>query len=132
MQQLFALFSDRLFDRRMTVAQRVDTDSAQQIEVAVSLVVNKVHTFAANEQDGIALVGLEQEFRFSRLHGRHLGRSEFEYFRSVVLGHATSTSVPYAIFALKQVGHGRCFFGGKNANALHAMQQRLAAGAEFR
>ena len=98
-QQLFALFSDRLFDRRMTVAQRVDTDSAQQIEVAVSLVVNKVHTFAADEQDGIALVGLEQEFRFSRLHGRHLGRCEFECLRSVVLGHATSTSVPYAIFA---------------------------------
>ena len=98
-QQLFALFRNGLFDCRMTIAQRVDTDSAQQIEVAVSLVVNKVHAFAADEQDGIALVGLEQELRLSRLHGGQLGRCQFECLHSVVLGHATSTSVPYAIFA---------------------------------
>ncbi len=83
----------------MTIAQRVDTDSAQQIEVTVSLVVNEVHAFAVDEQDGIALVGLEQEFRLSRLHGRQVGLCQFECLHSVVLCHATSTSVPYAIFA---------------------------------
>ena len=74
-QQLPALFADRLLDRRMPVAQRVDADAAQQVEIAVSLVVDQVHAFAADKQDGIALVGLEQQLRFSRLHGRQCAAS---------------------------------------------------------
>ena len=83
MQQLFALLGNRVHNRGMPVTKRIHTDAAQQIEVAVALLVDKVHTFATDEENGIALVGLQQRLRLCRLHGGRwaFARSSGESFR---------------------------------------------------
>src|ERR1700722_9849368 len=59
--QLSALFGDGILNRRMAIAQCVDANTAQQIEIAVAVFVDKVNTLAANEQNRIPLIGCKQQ-----------------------------------------------------------------------
>ena len=76
-QAIVEMVRDGLFDRRMAISQCVHTDPAQQIQVAIALLIDEVHTFAAHEEDGIALVGLEQQLRFGGLDSSQLGHCKF-------------------------------------------------------
>ena len=80
-------------DRWMSITQRIHADAAQQIQIAVALFIDEVHTLTAGKEDRIAFVCLQQQLRFGRLHGRKLHHALIHGF-----AHATSTSVPYAIF----------------------------------
>ena len=62
--ELAALPDDGLFDGRMAVAERVNADAAQQVEIALALLVDEVHTLSASEKNGIAVVGGKQQLGF--------------------------------------------------------------------
>ena len=81
-------------DSRMPIAQRIHADAAQQVEIAIALLVDQVHALAADKQDRIALVRSEQQLCFCGLHGRQLSGCEFQCRHSATGAHATSTSVP--------------------------------------
>ena len=68
MQQLFALLRNRVHNCGMAVTKRIYTNAAQQVKVPVALLVDKVHAFATDKENGIALVGLQQQFCLCRLH----------------------------------------------------------------
>ena len=65
-----ALTGDGFFNGRMLVAERVDADAAEQVEVAVAVFVDEVNAFAADKENRVALVGREQQ--------RALPRREFD------------------------------------------------------
>ena len=46
-----ALAGDGFFDCRMAVAERVDADAAEQIEILRTVLVNDVNAFAAHKED---------------------------------------------------------------------------------
>ena len=56
MDELAALLGDGLLDRRMRVAERVDADAAQQVEVRSSVLVDEVTRLRRDEENGIPLV----------------------------------------------------------------------------
>ncbi len=64
-----ALTVDRFFDGGMGVAERGDADAAEEIEVVVAILVAEVDTLSADEEDWVALVGLEKEFALRCLDG---------------------------------------------------------------
>jgi hypothetical protein len=43
------------------MAQRIDADTAKEIEVAFALVVPQVNTLPVSKEHGVTVVGLEQE-----------------------------------------------------------------------
>jgi hypothetical protein len=48
----------------MVVAECVDADAAEQIEIAIALLIDDVYAFAAYEEDGAPVVSGEQQPRF--------------------------------------------------------------------
>src|SRR5580704_4302727 len=73
---------DRRLDCRVIVAERIDSNSTQEIQVSLALGVPEIHAAPANKKYRLALVGRKQKLRF------HAGdRSET---------HALSTSVPHS------------------------------------
>ncbi len=56
-----ALAGNGLFNRWMAVTQRVDADAAQQVEIAVTLLVDDVYTLAAHKQQRVAFIGGKQQ-----------------------------------------------------------------------
>ena len=60
--ELAALLGNGALDDRAPVAESVDADAAEQIEVADAVLVDDVDAFAVCEQNGEALIGGEQEF----------------------------------------------------------------------
>ena len=61
MDELAALLGDGLLDGGMRVAERVDADAAEQVEIAVAVFVDEIHAFAAREEKRIAIVGCRAE-----------------------------------------------------------------------
>ena len=45
----------------MGVAERGDADAAEQIEVVVAVLVAQIDALSADEEEGIALVGVEKQ-----------------------------------------------------------------------
>ena len=50
----------------MTVTKRTHADAAQQVKIAVAVLIQKMDAFAANKTDGSAIVGSDQQLRFRR------------------------------------------------------------------
>src|SRR5271157_945491 len=63
-----ALFQNCICDGRMGVAQRVDADAAQQVEIAIALFVDELHELAANEVNGVAAICGKQKPCFGGLN----------------------------------------------------------------
>jgi hypothetical protein len=80
MHQLAALLLDGVGNCRMRIPQRVDPDSAEQIEISLPVPVDQVHSLPFDKQNRIALISREQQLCFCCLN-------RFEL-------HATITSVP--------------------------------------
>src|SRR6185503_5017275 len=51
--ELTALLRDGVDDGGMPVAERVDADAAQQVEVAIAVFIDQVRAFAAGEEDRV-------------------------------------------------------------------------------
>ena len=51
MDELAALLGDGLFDGGVRVAEGVDADAAEEIEVACAVFVAEIHAFAARRRD---------------------------------------------------------------------------------
>ena len=62
--QLLALFGNRIHNHRMVVAQRIHADAAQQVEVLRTVLVGDVHAFAADKQNRAPVIGRKQKPRF--------------------------------------------------------------------
>ena len=56
MNQRAALARNRGFNRRMPITQRIHANSAQQIEIALALLIDKIHAFASLKEQGIAII----------------------------------------------------------------------------
>ena len=93
-----ALLCDRFFDRRMAVSKRIYADAAEQVEIFIALLVDDVHTLAANEKDGVPLISGKQQFGFCCAN-----LIEFRHFH-LSSGHHHFGAVGYAGTA--QVGKG--------------------------
>ena len=72
-----ALVGDSVDDRRMVIAERVDADAAEQIEIAIAVLVDDVHTFAADKKNRAAIVRGKQQagLRGANLFEFHLSRT---------------------------------------------------------
>ena len=106
------------------VAERIDADAAEQIEVAIAFSSMRCTPSPPHKENGIALVGRKQQ--------PSLLRREFDRVSSHVSfssGHHHFGAMGYARTA--QVGQGTGSFGGQNPYALDAIQQSFAAGAEL-
>ena len=64
MDDLRRLLANDLHDARVSVAQRVDAQPGEEVEVAFALDVINVHAFAARDGERIAGVGVQQIFLF--------------------------------------------------------------------
>ena len=82
MNQPSSLALDRRLDGRMLVAERVDSDSTQEIQVPLALRIPEIHAAPALKKDGLTLVSRKQELRF---HAADRGEA-----------HALNTSVPHS------------------------------------
>jgi hypothetical protein len=78
-----ALPRDRFDDGRMIVTQGIHADPAQQIEIAIALLVDDVHAFAADKQDGAPIVRGKQQsgFRSLNLFELHLPKTSWQFLR---------------------------------------------------
>src|SRR6202046_10733 len=65
----------------MAVAEAADTDAAEEVEIVVAVFIAQVHAFAADEEDGVAFVGVKEQILLCSLNG-------------LQFAHATMTSVP--------------------------------------
>ncbi len=81
--QELGLLGQRLGEHGMRVAQSVHADAAEQVKILPAFVVVNVNATALAQQNGIALVGGEQQLGFE--------------FLDLLQVHATSTSVPDSI-----------------------------------
>ena len=81
--QLSRLALQYRFDRGMSVAERVDAQAAEEVEILLALRVPQIDALAAGEQDILAVVGRQQHFGFGTNDGSQV--------------HAPSTSVPHSI-----------------------------------
>src|ERR1019366_4524323 len=82
MNQPAGLPLDRRLDGRVVVAERIDSDTTQEIQIPLATRIPEIHAAPANKKDGLALVGGKQELRF---HAGDRGEA-----------HALSTSVPHS------------------------------------
>ena len=62
--KLAALFGDGFFDHGMAIAEGVDADSAEQVQIAIAFFVDDVNASPTDKEDGVAIVSLQKEFRF--------------------------------------------------------------------
>ena len=62
MEQGLALAGDGGGDGGVVVAERADADAGEQVEVRRVVFVEEFDALAAGEKDGVAVVGVEQEF----------------------------------------------------------------------
>ena len=59
-----ALAGDGFFNRGMAVAERVDADAAEQVEILRTVLVHDVNALTAHKEDGVALIGGKQQLGF--------------------------------------------------------------------
>ena len=64
MNQTAGLTFDRRLNGRMVVAERIDSDSAQEIQIPLALGIPEIYPAPALKKDGLALVGGKQELGF--------------------------------------------------------------------
>ena len=64
MDQRAALAGNGLHNRGMVIAERIDADAAEQIEIAIAVLIDDVNAFTAYEENGAAIVCGEQQPRF--------------------------------------------------------------------
>ena len=57
MDERAALARDGIDDGRMAVAERVDADAAEQVEITLALFVDEVNALAADEENRVPFVG---------------------------------------------------------------------------
>ncbi len=123
-----ALAGDGLFNDRMAVAERIDADAAEQIKVLRTVLVDNVNAFAADKENGIALVGGQQQPGFG---GANL--IEFVQFIFLLVHQATITSVPWATRELHRSGREPAASAGKILTRLtpfkRASRQALSLGS---
>jgi hypothetical protein len=74
------LLTDCLLYGRVPVAKRVYANAAQEVQIALPILIPEINTFPAREKNAVAVVGGKQELGFCSCHGRQI--------------HATITSVP--------------------------------------
>ena len=74
---------DGFFDGGMGVAEGGDADAAEQIEVVVAVLVAQIDAVAADEEDGVAFVGVEEQLLLRCLDGLQLCSCDHD-LRSVV------------------------------------------------
>jgi hypothetical protein len=79
-----ALFGDGFFNNRMVIAERVDADAAEQVEVLRTVLVDDVNTLAADKEDGVAVVGGKQKLCF-----RGANLIEFGHIRNLLVAQRT-------------------------------------------
>jgi hypothetical protein len=60
-----ALAGDGFLDDRMAIAEGVDADAAEQVEVLRTVLVDNMNAFTTNEKDGVAVIGGKQKPAFS-------------------------------------------------------------------
>ena len=60
--EALALGMDPRFDHGVRVAERGDADAAQEIEEVVAVCVAKIDAFSADEEVGVSLIGVEEQF----------------------------------------------------------------------
>jgi hypothetical protein len=84
MRQTSGLAADRRGYRGVTVAERVHSNSTQEVQIALAVDVPEIYPATALEKDGLPFVSWEQKFRFQAGNGRE--------------AHARNTSVPHSIF----------------------------------
>ena len=82
MNQPASLTLDRRLNRRVIVAERIDSDSTQEIQIPLAARIPEIYAAPADKKDGLPLVGGKQELRF---HARDRSKA-----------HAFSTSVPHS------------------------------------
>ena len=63
------LADDRVFDGRVCVAEGVNADAAEEVEVFVAVFVAEVDAVAANEEERVAFVSVEEQFALCCLDG---------------------------------------------------------------
>ena len=61
-----SLRGDGTRDGGVAVAKRRDADAAEQVEVLRARVVEQVHAFTTLQQDGVTVIGLQQQLAFPR------------------------------------------------------------------
>ena len=76
-KQAAGLFADHLDQPRMRVAERVDADARDEVEIALARWIEDVAAFAALEHQRIAGVGLEQVLALERSHAVECASSLF-------------------------------------------------------
>jgi hypothetical protein len=64
MDEAFALACEGFFDRGMGVAEGRDADAAEEVKIVVTVFVAQVDALSADEEVGIAFVGVEEQFFF--------------------------------------------------------------------
>ena len=65
MDERAALAGDGRFNDGMAVAEGIDADAAEQIEVAIAVLVDDVHALTPHKEDGVAVVGGDEQPGFS-------------------------------------------------------------------
>ena len=65
MDDLRRLVANDLHDARMRMAQRVDAQSGEEVEIALAFDVIDVHALAARNGQRIAGIGVQQVFLFA-------------------------------------------------------------------
>src|SRR5580698_99042 len=61
MNERAALLGDGFLDNWMAVAEGVDADAAEQVEVLRTVLVDYVNALAADKEDGVAFISLKQQ-----------------------------------------------------------------------
>src|ERR1039458_1628738 len=64
MNQTAGLALDRRLDGRVVVAERIDADSAQEIQIPLAPRIPEIHAAPAHKKDGLTLVSGKQKLRF--------------------------------------------------------------------
>ena len=59
------LLADRLHDSGMSVAERIHSEAGDEVEVLLAVEVEKEDSLAALDDQGVAVVGLEQKLFFT-------------------------------------------------------------------
>ena len=68
---------DGFFDDGMAVAEGVDADAAEQVEILRTVLVDDMDALAADEEDGVAVVGGKQEPAFRGANLIEFGQFHF-------------------------------------------------------
>src|SRR6202522_3930374 len=113
--QLTAFIDDRPLNRRMAVAQRIDADAAEQVEIMLAILVNDVYAFAAHKENWVAVICVQQQFAlssFNLFQFRHFSIAPLRDHDFRTVGHARAC----------QIGKGTGSLGGQNTYTLHTVK----------